>query len=633
MPRLPPSPELTWSAEGVPVAAAFEDGYFSKAGGLAESEAVFLAGTGLPERWRNRDRFAVCELGFGTGLNVLATWKAWRTTRNPHAILHITSIEAYPLAVADAARALGRFPEISGLAERLLGRWPVRACAPQRLWFAEDGLAFTLFTGEAETILKGLEGRFDAWFLDGFAPARNPAMWSDGLFAEMARLSAPGGRAATFTVAGAVRRGLEAAGFAVEKKPGFGAKRERLEAHLPEPASGQPAGGGVRGRAARDPAYPYGAAHARRVAIVGAGVAGAAAAAALARRGVEAVVLEGAGALGAGASGNPAALVMPRLDRGGGARSEFLLAAYLHAVATYEALEAFDARGVEERAGEDDAALADLLADPPLPADWFCASEQGALHPRAGVVRPSAVVAGMLKDAEVQFEAEVKTLERAGEGWIVRAPDGRAMLKADAVVLACGPALTRFEAASFLPIALSHGQVEWGKAVPPARALTSGAYLAPYEGGVLFGATFDKLQPDAPAPGLEACRLRNLEALRRLAPEVAASLDPASLRSRASLRATTPDRLPVAGLLPDAPAWRALYAPLAHGAPIDADVPAPAHHGVYVIGGLGARGFTFAPLLGERIAAEICGEPAPLSRAALDAIHPARFLHRALKRR
>src|SRR5690606_25443996 len=130
-----------------------------------------------------------------------------------------------------------------------------------------------------------------------------------------------------------------------------------------------------------------------------------------------------------------------------------------------------------ERAGEDDAALADLLADPPLPADWFCASEQGALHPRAGVVRPSAVVAGMLKDAEVQFEAEVKTLERAGEGWIVRAPDGRAMLKADAVVLACGPALTRFEAASFLPIALSHGQVEWGKAVPPARALTSGAYL------------------------------------------------------------------------------------------------------------------------------------------------------------
>src|SRR5690554_943906 len=103
MPRLPPSPDLTWSAEGVPVAAAFEDGYFSKAGGLAESEAVFLAGTGLPERWRNRDRFAVCELGFGTGLNVLATWKAWRTTRNPHAILHITSIEAYPLAVADAA--------------------------------------------------------------------------------------------------------------------------------------------------------------------------------------------------------------------------------------------------------------------------------------------------------------------------------------------------------------------------------------------------------------------------------------------------------------------------------------------------------------------------------------------------
>ena len=178
MPRLPPSPELEWSAEGVPRATAFADGYFSSAGGLAESEAVFLAGTGLPEMWQNRDRFALCELGFGTGLNVLAAWKAWKKTRLPHAQLHISTIEAFPLARADAARALAHFPEVADLAARLLAHWPVRAYAPQRVWFPEDGFALTVFIGEAETILAGLRTRFDAWFLDGFAPARNPAMWT-----------------------------------------------------------------------------------------------------------------------------------------------------------------------------------------------------------------------------------------------------------------------------------------------------------------------------------------------------------------------------------------------------------------------------------------------------------------------
>jgi tRNA 5-methylaminomethyl-2-thiouridine biosynthesis bifunctional protein len=144
----------------------------------------------------------------------------------------------------------------------------------------------------------------------------------------------------------------------------------------------------------------------------------------------------------------------------------------------------------------------------------------------------------------------------------------------------------------------------------------------------LFGATFDKQSAD-PA----GARARNLAALTKLAPEIAASLDADSLQSRASERVTTPDRLPIAGLLPDADVWLTKYAALAHGGSIDTGAPPPAHRGVYVIGGLGARGLTLAPLLGERIASEICGEPAPLSQRALDAIHPARFLHRSLKRR
>lgn len=623
MPRLPPVPELDWTPEGAPRAAAHDDVYFSKAGGLAEAEAVFLAGTGLPEGWRNRDCFALCELGFGTGLNILAAWRAWKKSRSPHAILHISSIEAFPLAKADAARALAAFPEISDLSNKLLARWPVRAYGPQRLWFPEDGLALTLWTGEAEATLAAMTGAFDAWFWDGFAPARNESMWGEGIARQIARLSAPGARLASFTVAGHVRRALEAAGFAVEKRPGFGAKRERLEAVFE--------GAAPRARSI----YPYATDRPARVAIIGAGIAGAACAHALGRRGIETVVLEAARTLGAGASGNPAGLVMPRLDRGDGPLSEFFLASYLAAIATYEDIGALDACGVEERAGaKDAAAIEDLLSDPPLPPDWFAPAASGALHPRAGVVRPQAAIAKMLAGAQLILEAPVQAIERADDGaWVLRAPDTRAMLKADAVVLACGAALTAFAPARLLPIALSRGQIEWGEGAPPHHAITSGSYVASFEGGVLFGATFDKADAVDGGETSPNSRAQNMMALSALAPDVAASVKPETLCSRASFRATTPDRAPVAGLLPDAEAWLAQYADIAHGRSIIEETPPPAHRGVYVIGGLGARGLTFAPLLGERIASEMFGEPQILSARALEALHPARFLHRSLKRR
>ncbi len=618
MPRLPPKPDLVWNDEGAPSATAFADVYFSKAGGLAESEAVFLKGTGAPGAWAGRDRFCIGELGFGAGVNILALWRAWNATRAPHAILHVSTIEAFPLAQADAARALAAFPELSDLSRKLLARWPVRAAGPQRLWFPEDGFALTLHIGEAEAVLAGLTGRFDAWFLDGFSPARNPAMWSEALLARIAALSAAGARVGTFTVAGAVRRGLEGAGFAVEKKPGFGAKRERLEARLLEaPATGAP-------RLAAP--YPYAARAPKRVAVLGAGIAGAACAQALARRGIEAIVLEAAPRLGAGASGNPAGLIAPRLDREG-PLGEVFLAAYLEAIAAYEALGVLEACGVVQRAEpKRAAALADLIADPLLPHDWFSGLPDGAvLHPRAGLVRPQAAIAAMLADAQLMLEAEAAAIEPAAEGWVLRAPDGRAMLKADAVVLACGPALARFAPAAFVPLQVSYGQIEWGEGAAPAQALMQGAYAAPFEDGLLFGATFDH----APADPAEA-RARNLASLSLLAPELAAGVRADALHSRASQRATTPDRAPIAGLLPDEPAWRARFAALAHGGL--AEGPAPTHAGVYVLGGLGARGLTLAPLLAERIVSEMCGEPQMLSRAALEAIHPARFLLRALKR-
>ena len=247
---------------------------------------------------------------------------------------------------------------------------------------------------------------------------------------------------------------------------------------------------------------------------------------------------------------------------------------------------------------------------------------------RAGVVRPQAAIKRLLEGATLICESPVQRLDRDGDGWIVVAPDGRPLVRADAVVIACGAALTSFEPASFLPIAISYGQIEWGEGQAPVHALTRGSYVAPFDGDVLFGATFDK----TPGPQADS-RARNLAELRALAPEIAVNVDESSLQSRASQRATTPDRAPIAGLLPDAERWLAQYADLAHGRIVQTDTPPPAHDGVYVIGGLGARGLTLAPLLGEVLAGEMCNEPGLLSQLARDAIHPARFLHRALKRR
>jgi tRNA 5-methylaminomethyl-2-thiouridine biosynthesis bifunctional protein len=324
---------------------------------------------------------------------------------------------------------------------------------------------------------------------------------------------------------------------------------------------------------------------------------------------------------------------MPRLDRGG-VLSAFYLAAYLNAVAAYEALGIFERIGVEQRADDvSSEALADLLRDPPLPEDWFAKAANGsAFHARAGVVRPHLAAEALLRGAQVLFEAAVQSLEPAGNAWTLRAPDGRALLQADAVILACGAALSAFAPARFLPITLSRGQVEWGEGRAPAHAITCGSYLAPYEDGVLFGATFDKVDEGVDVAPDADSRMRNFAALQRLAPEIAASIKLETLQSRASVRATAPDYAPIAGLLPDAAAWRAQYAELAHGRMPRTALAPPAHRGVYVLGGLGARGLALAPLLGEMIAGEMFADPPLLPRTARDALHPARFLLRALKR-
>lgn len=209
--------ELTWRDGTTPVSARFDDPYFSLGNGLEETRHTFLAGNGLPERFR--DGFHIAELGFGTGLNMLATLIAWEAAATPGR-LRYTSFEAFPMAPPDIARALNAFPEAEAVAAPFLAQW-----AEGRTRLTLGTMEVEVLLGDARETLPGWGGRADAWFLDGFAPAKNPELWSPEVLDEVARHTTPGGSFATYTAAGFVRRGLQAVGFRVERLKGHGAKR------------------------------------------------------------------------------------------------------------------------------------------------------------------------------------------------------------------------------------------------------------------------------------------------------------------------------------------------------------------------------------------------------------------------
>jgi tRNA U34 5-methylaminomethyl-2-thiouridine-forming methyltransferase MnmC len=227
--------EVDWRDGRVPISRRFDDPYFSLDNGLAETAHVFLAGNGLPETFH--DGFAIAELGFGTGLNLLATLRLWRDSGTP-GTLNFTSFEAFPMSAADAAQALAAFPEVAEDAARLLALWDDLDATPRAL---ADGVQVALIRGDARTTLPLWPGRADAWFLDGFSPAKNPELWDDALLSEVARHTAPGGTLATYTAAGHVRRALACAGFTVTRAPGFGRKRHMTTARLARDGGAQDA--------------------------------------------------------------------------------------------------------------------------------------------------------------------------------------------------------------------------------------------------------------------------------------------------------------------------------------------------------------------------------------------------------
>ena len=583
-------PRLIWTEAGEPRSGRFDDVYFSAGDGLAEARAVFLDGCGLPGAWAERRNFTVGELGLGTGLNLSALLDLWKQTRPPQGRLHVFSVEGYLLPAADARRALAAWPDIAPTSAALLAQWPAATPGFHRIDLPDLHAVIDVAIGDVEWALAEWSGRADAWFLDGFSPALNPAMWSQSVLDLVAARSAPDARLATFTVAGAVRRTLANCGFTVEKHPGHGRKRERLEARRPGPPP-------------TPPPPPS-------VIVIGAGIAGASVVRALNASGLSALLVEAEGK-GTGASGFPSALVTPRFDLGDAAIAALFAQALERADALYSPVPgAVLARGVLQLTATDrDAArFARIVAQPLWSEGCLGLVDPVGASARAGetvagpgmdmtpafTLAPAAVLTAWLETVPVKPGRASRIEPASGGGWRVMDSDGGCVAQADAVIVCAGAGTS-----ALLPgIALSpvRGQADWvtGSTAP---AMAWGGYVAPTADGLLFGATHDRGDSDATVRADDT--VRNLATLAARLPDLAARLDGATLQARAAVRATTRDRLPVAG---------AVYG----------------HPGLFVLGGLGSRGFCLSPLLGEHLAALVMDRPSPLQRHVAERISPGR---------
>ena len=588
--------------DGVPHAALFDDGYYSAEDGLAETRHVFLDGNDLPARMAKTRHLTIVETGFGTGLNLLAVMEL--LAGHPHCHLDFISLESFPLDAAMMARAHEPFTELAGHAGALRAALPPRWPGYHLVPLCGGRLTLHLHYGDAPEILPTLDFRADAWFLDGFTPARNPRMWQADVLAEIGRLTRPGGTLSSFTAAGEVRRGLAAAGFHVERVPGYGRKRQMIRGQLDGSASAP-------------------ASSPKKVAVVGGGIAGASVVAGLRRRGADIVIFEQGSGFGAGASGNRMALQSPRLTIDHNAMSRLFASCLSLASRLSDAAGATVGRGVvaldaPARMAERHAVFRtqswphDLLQ--PLLAEHLPAGshdgDAGLFYARGRAIRPDRLLAYLIGDLQVRRGTRVTGLTHA-EGTIRPDTEEGAELAFDAVVLASGADLqtSLTDAGIAPPLGISWGQVSHVPANVDAadRALATGVsfggYLTPaLDGFHDLGATFTHDPFDeGDAEAVAAGHAHNLGLLPASWRALTGILDQSGFGARVSRRASLPDRRPLAGPVPGAGS------------------------GVWVLGGLGARGFTLAPLLGEILAAEIMQRPAPLPRDQRLGVDPAHY--------
>ncbi len=582
------APIVEWR-DGTPHSPGFNDIYHSCAGGLAQARQVFMRGCGLPQAWQHQSQWRVLETGFGLGLNFLATWQAWQDDPQRPTLLHFASIEAHPVEVADLLRSAQDHPELVALAQELSLQWRKPGPGFHRMSFEGGRVLLTLCIGDVKPMLRELAFFADSIFLDGFSPALNPAMWDEHTLKAVSRCCHRGTRIATWTVARDIRDRLTQSGFVLEMVPGLAPKRDRLQGEF-NPAW-EP-----KVRATAVSPLPIEISH---CIVVGSGLAGAAVAASLARRGWRVTVLDAGSEPAAGASGLPAGLVVPHVSADDAVLSRLSRAGVDMTWQQVHSLlregQDFAQCGVRERRLEHG-----------LPDLW---------HPLAGWIKPAQLVRALLAQPGITWQGGmgVQCLRRQGECWQLLDAQDRVLAEAPRVIVCAGYA-SHTLLPRVLPLQALRGQLSWswrsagdGDAFPASPVNGRGNFIpqVPTDQGMAWylGSSFERDSTDTQAR--DSDHQSNYAKLRALLPEtaraLATSFEGSQLQAFTAVRCTTPDRLPVVGALDGK------------------NLP-----GLWLSSAMGARGLSLAMLCAELLAALWHGEPLPVERKLAQALMPDR---------
>ena len=656
------APALSWGEDGAPHSSQFDDVYFDKESGLEETRYVFLQHNQLYQRWQTltQANFVIAETGFGTGLNFLCAWQAFEAQSPADKTLHFISVEKYPLSKAALTKALAMWPSLQAYSDALIQAYPEVCHGFHRIELAEGRIQLTLWFGEAATGFEQLNANVDAWFLDGFAPSKNPEMWSDLLFQHIRRLSHKGTSFATFTAAGIVRRGLQSVGFDVRKVKAFGIKREMAIGELNH--DDQP----TTKRMAQGQAW-FNVRHndeltTPRVLVVGSGLAGANTAYALAQRGFKVSVWEKASSIADAASGNPQGMLYPKLASQDTPINRFYLSAYLYASRLYNQLSTEDGQAFWQQCG--------LVQIPKnsQEADKFEKLIQTKLYPEnilkkyperpgslllplSGWVKPKDLCERLLahKNISLVLNRELTDLEKVtacsdlSKRWLAHSAELQEHFSH--VILCTANDSNQLKFSPKLPIHPIRGQVSFvdfnradlktqATSVETAqkldKVLCELGYASPLLDNTLhFGATYDLHDQDEAVR--EEGHQRNLKILTRMLEVADDSFALEDCQGRVSFRCAVSDYAPIVGPSFHQHKLVESYQPLTRNAKWQTDDICEQDEGLYLNLGHGSRGLISTPLSGVYLADLVAGTPSPLDQEITYKLHPARFVIRQLK--
>lgn len=666
--------KLQWDENQQPHSLEYDDCYFSEQcsterNGLAESRYVFLKGNQLEQRWKSLSdsKFVIAETGFGSGLNFIAAWELWLKQATPSQHLYFISTEKHPLTIDDLKKASSLWPKQEALYQQLIEQYP--SLTPGFHYLNFSGVTLLLILGEAE---KGFQNllesdhpsfnqeygcKVDAWFLDGFSPAKNPELWTDTLFQQIASLSKLGTTAATFTCAGIVKRGLKKQDFKIQKINGFGSKREMLTAELTEKKTNRE----LSSQSSKfkspymAPWYIHPRNEIKKVAIIGAGIAGCTLAHSLAKKNIQVSIFDKYSSPATQTSGNQQAVLYNKLSANDNMLSQFSLSAFLYALRFYSQKLKHNPALIIQLSGllqtvfsEKDSLFFERLK--PFFIHYpeiiqFLNQEQASniagvkidnkalFFPNTGWINPANVCQNLLLNDNIHFYGGVEVDNAFLE-------EERRINQADAVVVAGGPLSHQFSTTESIPHKNIRGQVSHIAATPYTQnlktVLCGEGYITPasdhtdgHERQHSLGATYniDSSNHELNAVDHE----HNLSNLSYLSRSLAEQWQSGDINDgKVGFRATTPDYLPLCGPVPKQTEFIETYDELRRNAKANIPITGPYHPNLYLFSGLGSRGMTYAPLCAELLSSQILNTPSPLPQKMAQSLSPARFIIRKL---